>query len=168
MNRILIAAIVAAVCFVSCKRGQQAAGSAPKGPGTPTTTSLQVLDASAEKISTGIPGGPSGTEYYFTVVVPDAEVSFDSLWFNNKATPLYVARKSAGITSAPEAFAAGDTLTVRASDITTASGSRSTVASPPKPYDGAALFGYTLHKQQQLLPISEFATRPAINRPTTH
>jgi len=126
--------------------------------------SFTLLHASSESWTAGIPSGGSGTEYYFEVKINSLkEITFDSVWINNKSYPIFLSKETKAISSDPVKFVKGDSITLRVSDLTNSANPASPVK-PPVAYTGAALIGYKANGKQMYFIIKEIEKKPSIPR----
>jgi hypothetical protein len=126
---------------------------------------FNLISATSESWRAGIPGGGSGTEYYFKVKITTSEnIKFDSAWINNKHFKVFIAKESTSISNEPIKFTKDDIITLRISDLNNQI-SESEKTKPPINYDGAALIAYIVNEKSQYLIIKEIIKQKSINRP---
>jgi hypothetical protein len=124
-----------------------------------------LISATSESWRAGIPGGGSGTEYYFKLKITTSEnIKFDSAWINNKHFKVFIAKESVSISNEPIKYTKDDIITLRISDLNNQI-SESKKAKPPINYDGAALIAYIVNEKSQYLIIKEIIKQKSINRP---
>ena len=76
-----------------------------------------LLNASSQEWTAGIEGGGSGIEYYFKIALHTGTITFDTMWVNSKALPVFIARETTTVSGAPITYAKGDTIIVGGSDL---------------------------------------------------
>lgn len=125
---------------------------------------FSLISSASTGWTAGIPSGGSGTDYFFKIkITTSAEISFDSAWINNKAFKIFIAKESGGISNDPIKYGYGDEIILRVAELNNPH-SKSIHSSPPVPYNGDALIGFTIHDKQEYFTIKEITKQSSPNR----
>ncbi|HLF64675.1 MAG TPA: hypothetical protein VI603_13015 [Saprospiraceae bacterium] len=129
-----------------------------------TNDSFTLLSATSQSWTAGIPGGGSGTEYYFNVKIKTSrQLLFDSAWINDSAFKIFLAKDKTPVSSEPITFSKGDTITLRVSELIHQN-THTTSAKPPINFTGAALLSYMVKDKPAYFIIKEITRLPSLNR----
>lgn len=103
---------------------------------------FKLIQANKQSWTAGIETGGSGIDYSFQLIIKtNQNISFDSVWINNKAFKLITTKRRIFISNEPITFSRGDTILIKSSESTN-SKHQNIITSPPIEYNGAALIGY--------------------------
>jgi hypothetical protein len=123
---------------------------------------IKLIKAFKQNWTAGIEKGGSGVDYTFELIInTNQNISFDSIWINNKAFKLITTKRRIFISNEPITFSKGDTLLLKSSELTNAL-SQNIITYPPIENNGAALIGYYLKKKRRYLVVKTIETRPSV------
>jgi len=150
-------------CFTFLTAAVQGCHTSQQGTELPTPP-FTLMEASSQNWTAGREEGGHGTEYYFKVALLANDVSFDSLWVDNKVLPAFIAKETHSVSNKPITYAKGDTIIIRGS----ASASTSIPYTPlPAGFtDAAAIIRYRIDGKPVYYRIEQIENKPTLNLPT--
>lgn len=122
-----------------------------------------LIDASSQDWTAGREDGGRGTEYYFKIALKTSDITFDSMWVDNKALPVFIAREGNTVSSTPVTYAKGDTIILRGTAL-----AHATTSIQPDLAPGAARIRYRVNDKSAYYTIEHIEKKESLNLPTRH
>lgn len=120
-----------------------------------------LLEASSQNWTAGREEGGRGTEYYFKMVVKKNNITFDSMWVDNKALPIFIAKETTTVSNNPITYSKGDTIILRGTALAHAATSLQPDLAP-----GAARIRYHVNDKPAYYTIEHVEKKESLNLPT--
>ena len=119
-----------------------------------------LLEASSQDWTAGREEGGRGTEYYFKIALKTSNITFDSIWADNKVFPIFITRETNTVSSNPISYSKGDTIILRGTALAHAA-----TSIQPDLASGTARIRYHTNNKSAYYTINHIEKKESLNLP---